>query len=125
MDPHARVDVIVRIRDLSADARRAADQAVDERRLWTHEDRLWREGGGRLSPIVVLHRDHEYFPRLPIMLLVTIVSSVVGMDGEAAPRQRASESQYTRAQLMSHLQHGPTSDKRRWSVPRSESSRTT
>src|SRR5262245_52270895 len=125
MNPNARVDVIARIRDLSADPRRAVDQAVDERRLWTHEDRLWRESGGRLSPVVVLHRDHEHFPLLPIVPIITIVSWVVGMGGEAAPRQRAGESQYTHAQLMSHLKHGTTSDTRRWSVPRPESSWTT
>jgi hypothetical protein len=58
---------------------------------------------------VVLHRDQEDFPPAPIVPIVSIVSvvsivsPVVGMGGEAAPRQRTAESQRTREPLMSHL----------------------
>jgi len=45
-----------------------------------------------------------------IVSIVSIVPPVVGVGGEAAPRQRRGERQRTRTNLMSHLEHGIPSD---------------
>ena len=83
MNARARVQVHPRVRDLSADTRRAVGQAVDERRCWIQKDLLWAGYGAWLRPVVILHRDHE-----DLLQHTLITVAAVRVDGNACPSQR-------------------------------------
>jgi hypothetical protein len=52
---------------------------------------------------------------VPFVAIVSIVSPVIGMGGEAAPRQRRRDCQRTSRELLSHLEHvtPPIAEQRR------------
>ena len=126
MHAHARVDVVGRVRDLAADAGRAVDQAVDERRLRIHEDRLtatssWPAASSCGSP----SRSRRPFSRRRVSCRSSRSSRPWSAWAVKPPqRQRRGDGQCTGRQLLFHLEHITASDidQRRWSVPRSEGS---